>query len=172
MSATLYLMRHGIAAEPSPSTKDADRALTAEGVRKTSQVAVGLRALGIAPDLILASPLRRAEETARLTADVLAPAVGVELFPPLAAGATPAAELVKALRIARGARHVMLVGHQPDLGELASFLLTGSTGLAPLPFRKASVAAIGVGSLPPRDAGVLEWFLTPSQLRAIGSARA
>ncbi|MGH7788659.1 MAG: phosphohistidine phosphatase SixA [Candidatus Binatia bacterium] len=172
MSATLYLMRHGIAAEPSPTMQDADRALTAEGVRKTTQVAIGLRAIGVAPDLILSSPLRRAEETARLAAGVLAPTVGVEIFPPLAAGATPAAEIVKALRIARGARHVMLVGHQPDLGELASLLLTGSASLAPLPFRKASVAAIDVGSLPPRAAGLLEWFLTPSQLRAIGSGRA
>ena len=115
--STLYLMRHGIAAEPSKTTSDADRALTADGVRKTTRVAVGLQRMGLEPDLILSSPLRRAEETARLVAETLAPSVSVELYPPLAGGATPEAVL-KGLRASRGARQVILVGHQPDLGDV------------------------------------------------------
>ena len=170
MSVLLYLMRHGIAAEPSPGTSDAERALTAEGVRKTARVAVGLQAIDAKPDLILSSPLLRAEETARLVADVLAPRAAVELYPPLAGGFS-AADIVKGRRPHRGVRELLLVGHQPDLGELASHLLTGSTTLAPLPFRKAGVAAITLGAIPPRALGVLEWFLTPSQLRAIASGR-
>jgi phosphohistidine phosphatase len=170
MSMTLYLMRHGIAADPAPGTNDADRALTAEGVRKTTRVAVGLQKLRVAPDLILSSPLRRAEETARLVADVIAPSVGIELYPPLAGG-TAVEDVIRSLRPPRRARQIMLVGHQPDLGELASYLLTGSTGLAQLPFRKAGVAAIALAALPPRSPGTLEWFLTPAQLRAIAGSR-
>ena len=41
--------------------------------------------------------------------------------------------------------------------------------LAPLPFKKAAVAAIEVASLPPRSTGLLHWFLTPGQLRAIAA---
>lgn len=170
MTCTLYLMRHGIAADPARGTNDADRALTEEGVRKTTRVAAGLKALGVELDAVLSSPFRRAEETARLVADVLSPDLAVELYPPLAAGAQPQ-DVLKGLKLARRVSRLLLVGHQPDLGELASFLMTGSAALAPLPFRKAAVACFSVGSLPPRRPGLLEWFLTPAQLRAIANHR-
>jgi len=170
MSVTLYLMRHGIAADPAPGMRDADRALTPEGVRKTTRVALGLQHIGLKPAVILSSPLRRAEETARLVADVLDPRPPVELYPPLAGGIGPL-DVVRQLRPHRTAGELLLVGHQPDLGELASYLLTGQASLTPLPFRKAGVAAISLGSLPPRSSGVLEWFLTPGQLRDIASSR-
>ena len=83
MSSVIYLMRHGIAADPAPGMSDADRALTPDGVRKTVRVAAGLAKLGVKPDVILSSPLRRAEETAHLVADALdgraAPAKGLTL---------------------------------------------------------------------------------------------
>ena len=170
MSSVIYLMRHGIAAEPSPGMSDADRALTAEGVQKTRRVALGLRTVGVKPDCILSSPLRRAEETARLVRDVLAPRLAIEFCPPLAGGFS-AEDIVKSLRPPRGVAELLLVGHQPDLGELASYLLTGSATLAPLPFKKAAVAAIALAAIPPRAAGTLEWFLTPNQLRAVGAGR-
>jgi phosphohistidine phosphatase len=170
MSVVVYIMRHGIAAEPAPEMSDADRALTAEGVRKTERVAVGLQRIGVKPDVILSSPLRRAEETARLVTDVLRPNASIELFPPLAGGFA-VEDVVKGLRPHRQARELLLVGHQPDLGHLASYLLTGSANLAPLPFKKAGVAAIELSALPPRSAGLLQWFLTPGQLRDIASSR-
>lgn len=170
MSVMLYLMRHGIAAEPSHGVADADRALTDEGVDKTTRVAEGLRTLALRPDAILSSPLRRARETARLAAEVLAPACEVALRPALAGGVAPE-EIVARLRPPHGARHVLVVGHQPDLGELASYLLSGSAQLSPLPFKKAGVAAIEVGHLPSPHHGVLHWFLTPGQLRAIADSK-
>ena len=169
MSVTLYLMRHGIAAELSRTTRDADRALTPEGIRKTTRAAIGLRCLGVQPDLILSSPLRRAEETAHLVAEALRPSPAVELYPALAAGASPAAVLGNLPRT-RGVQQLMLVGHQPDLGYLASHLMTGSAELVPLPFRKASVAALTLDTLPPRSTAILEWFLTPAQLRTVAES--
>lgn len=170
MSVVVYIMRHGIAADPAPGMSDADRALTAEGVRKTERAAVGLQRIGVKPDVILSSPLRRAEETARLVADVLTPNASIELFPPLAGGFA-VEDVVKGLRPHRQVRELLLVGHQPDLGQLASYLMTGAANLAPLPFKKAGVAAIELGSVPPRSAGLLQWFLTPGQLRDIASSR-
>ncbi len=170
MSIIVYLMRHGIAADATAGMSDADRALTAEGVRKTTRVAVGLQKLGAKPDLILSSPLRRAEETARLVADMVAPNAAVELYPPLAGGFA-VDDIVKGLRPHRRATELLLVGHQPDLGHLASYLLTGAPNLVPLPFKKAGIAAISLGSIPPRSTGSLEWFLNPGQLRAIASSR-
>jgi len=145
---------------------DADRALTAEGKRKMLRIAAGLKRLGVVPDVVLSSPLRRAEETAAVVAGVLAPELPVEPYPLLAPGHA-AVEVLKGLRSYRTARALVLVGHQPDLGLLASQLLTGSGRLAPLPFKKGAVAAVRVEALPPRAAAELLWFMTPKQLRAV-----
>jgi phosphohistidine phosphatase len=170
VSYTIYLVRHAIAADPSADTPDSERALTTEGTRKMRRAAVGLRRLGIVPEAVLSSPLRRAQETAAVVVATLGLELAVELYQPLAPGTAPA-ELVRGLRPYRTARHLMLVGHQPDLGELASYLLTGSGGLAPLPFKKGAVAAIEVSSVPPRAHGLLQWFLTARQLGDIGAGR-
>ena len=167
MSHTIYIMRHGIAEDISGDGTDASRRLTAEGERKTKRAAIGLKRMGIALDAILSSPLSRAEGTARLVASVLQPDLRVEIYPLLAPGNT-AADVVQGLRAYRDARHLMLVGHQPGLGELASLLLSKAPRVTPLPFGKCGVAAIAVESLPPRAAGVLEWFMTPKQLRSLG----
>jgi phosphohistidine phosphatase len=167
MSLMLYVMRHGIAEEGSRDLSDADRALTDEGIRKTTQVADGLKALGLRIDAVISSPLRRAAETARIVGNVLVPDAEVELTPVLAAGSA-AERIAGGLRPPKRAAAILLVGHQPDLGELASYLLTGSAHTAPLPFKKAGVAAIEVDGLPPKTTGLLHWFATPALLRAVG----
>jgi phosphohistidine phosphatase len=166
MSCTLYVMRHGIAEDAQPGQGDEARALTEEGLRKTRAAAAGLRQLGVAPQLILTSPLRRAVQTAEIVADVL-DSGKPEIFPQLAPG-YGASETFRHLPSKGRLHQVFLVGHQPDLGELAAYLLTGDPHLAPLPFKKAAVAAIAVDALPPTHGGLLEWFLTGRQLRAIG----
>lgn len=170
MSRTIYLMRHGIAGPPPAGMGDPDRRLTPDGERKMHGIAIGLKRLGIVPDAVLSSPLRRAEETAALVAAVLAPDVAVEIHLRLAPGHAPA-DVISGLHRYRAAQHLLLVGHQPDLGQLASHLLTGSSGLLGLDFKKGGTAAIEVTSLPPRSAGALLWFLTPKQLRAVGRGK-
>jgi len=165
---TIYLVRHGIAADAEAGVRDADRALTTDGKHKLKQIAAGLKVLGIAPAVILASPLRRTRETADVLQAALNPPLGVELCAVLAPG-HPATEVVAELRPYHDRAEVVLVGHQPDMGELASQLLTGSPHQVPLPFRKGSVAAIAVGALSANARGELLWFLTPKQLRAIGT---
>jgi phosphohistidine phosphatase SixA len=135
-------------------------------VRRLRQAGLGLKRLDVVPDLVLSSPLRRTEETATVLAKILAPDVSVEIYSPLAPG-NPMDEILHGLRPYRGARQVVMVGHQPGLGELASQLLTGSPTLAMLPFRKGGVAAIEINAFPPREAGTLQWFVTPKQLRWI-----
>jgi phosphohistidine phosphatase len=112
VSYLLYLMRHAIA-EPRGQTADVDRPLADEGVRGMHRIALGLKRLGIVPDLILTSPMRRAEETAGILLPVLAPDLPIEIYPPLAPG-NPVHEMIGGLRAYRRAHHVVLVGHQPD----------------------------------------------------------
>jgi phosphohistidine phosphatase len=124
----------------------------------------GLKALGIAPRVVLASPLRRAQETAAILQGIVAPRASLETCAGLAPGTDPAA-LVRELKAYRGVEELALVGHQPDMGELASFLLTGSPTTAAFEFKKGAVAAIAVATLPPHAPGLLLWFLPPKALR-------
>lgn len=167
MSTVLYLVRHGIAEDIGPDLDDAARALTPEGRRRMAEIARALRHLEVAPTLILASPLRRARETAEILHADGVPGARTAICE-LLDNSHDAEEIAAGLPAGRH-REIALVGHQPSLGELASYLLTGSSGLVPLPFKKGGIAAISLASLPPRAPGMLEWFLTPRQLRAIAA---
>lgn len=166
MTTLLYLVRHARAEERAATGDDADRRLTAEGARRMRRAAAGLARLGVAPDAILTSPRVRAEQTATILAEALAPRLSLDVYPPLDAGHRPA-EVLAGLHRYRTAGALMLVGHQPDLGRLASYLLTGSPDTVPLPFKKGAVAAIEVSGLPPNGCGVLRWFVTARQLAAM-----
>ena len=67
----VYLLRHGIAEDAPPGKSDADRALTPEGRQKLRRVLGRARAAGVEPTLILASPYRRAVETAEVAVESL-----------------------------------------------------------------------------------------------------
>ncbi len=170
MSCVLYLVRHGVAFDAAPGTRDFDRELTPQGARRVSCAAHGLRRLGVRPDAILTSPLRRAVQTAERVQKVLCPNTAVEVYNPLAPGHDPANTL-SGLSALRGADAVMLVGHQPDMGELAGYILSHGGTSVWFDFKKGAVAAIEVSSLPPRSPGILRWFMPARHLRAIGSSR-
>lgn len=161
----IYLIRHGIAEEPSPGRPDDERALTAEGRDKLRRQADGLAAIHVRPDLLLTSPLRRARETAEIVAERLG--VEVRVLAELAAGGAPAGVL-GGLRPYRALAAIALVGHQPDLGRLASLLLSGSESVCPLPLKKGGVACVEAELASRRPRGELLWFATPKMLRALG----
>ena len=163
----LLLLRHGIAEEAAASHRDQDRRLTGEGKRKLREVVAGMRALELPVEAVLSSPLRRAVETAEIVAEAYGLADAVEITPALAPGAGPDA-VHAALATIGAPSGVVLVGHEPDMGALASTLLVGTPSLLQMGFRKAGLAGIVVASLPPRRAAALEFFLAPGQLRRIG----
>ncbi|MCL1467438.1 phosphohistidine phosphatase SixA [Argonema galeatum] len=121
----LYLIRHGIAAEPEEYPNDADRPLTDEGKRKTRKVAARLSELNLRFDLILSSPLVRA----RQTADILKTAKlsdQLEESIDLASDGDMEAWLswFEQWR-QKGDSTLALVGHQPNLGNWAEILIWG-----------------------------------------------
>ncbi len=163
----LLLLRHAIA-EEAADRPDAERRLTGEGRRKLREVVTGMRALELPIEVVLTSPLRRARETAAIVAAEYGLDDDRVIDSPALAPRGGADAVFAALATHAHRETLLLVGHQPDLGELASVLLVGTPGLVPLPFKKAGLAAISVASMPPRAAGTLEFFLTPGQLRRIG----
>jgi phosphohistidine phosphatase len=123
----LFVVRHAIAKDTSPTGHDADRPLTKHGVRKLRRGVRGLRALGVGFDAIVTSPWQRAAHTAHLL-EKLADAAPIET--PLLC-ASPRLDLLELLAhtagIADDLRGTAVVGHEPWLAELASWLAFGDT---------------------------------------------
>jgi phosphohistidine phosphatase len=123
----------------------------------------GLQAIGVTFDLVLTSPLVRARQTADILVDELESAPKPVQTDALAPDRSPA-DVAKALAPHVGVRRIALVGHEPDLGELAAWLIGAK---APIEFRKGAVCLIDTPDLPPRRNGRLIWFATPKMLRAL-----
>src|SRR5687767_11398564 len=126
----ICFFRHGIAldrADPKVGT-DRDRPLTAEGIRKTHAAADGLARLYTAFDLILSSPWLRAIQTARIVAEVLGVSELVEEMDELA-GDRSVEEVLQGVARHASSKRLMLVGHQPLLGDCVAALLTGGIGM-------------------------------------------
>lgn len=162
----IYIVRHAIAEDVSASGRDEDRALTAEGRKKMKRAARGLATLGVAPAHLLASPLVRAQQTAEVVVEAL-PQLAIETCDLLAPGVDERA-LTRLLNGSYASGDVMLVGHEPDLGELLSYWLTGSRGGVETRFKKGAVACIASSALPPLGKAVLEWLMTAGQLGEVG----
>jgi len=154
----LYIVRHGDAADRSAGRylRDADRPLTATGEAEVLAAAGGLARLGVAIDLLLTSPLVRA----RQTADLLASVVGGSHQPEECLALAPGGELSAVFHAIHGQQRVMVVGHNPSLGELAGWLAFGDP-MATVPLRTAGICRVdlAVGSTPGQ--GVLRWLLPP-----------
>jgi phosphohistidine phosphatase len=162
----IYLLRHGDAEARGPDGRDATRALTERGRTEVREAARGLARLGVALDVILTSPLTRAQETAAIAAEVLRPADGTHLCQPLDGSGTD--DAVFAAIAAQDARRLMLVGHIPQLPELASVLVWGAPEAA-LALGKAGLIRIVTAGLPPSARGELRWLLTAEQLARIAA---
>ena len=125
----LLIVRH---AEAAPGKPDALRPLTPEGREQARALGERLRARNLLPDAVLTSPLLRARETAEAL-ELGTPEVDERLAP----GAT--AEDVRAVAAGRGGT-VLVVGHQPDCGRVASVL----TGGAEPPFPPAAYVVVAL----------------------------
>jgi phosphohistidine phosphatase len=164
----LYIMRHGLAVERNVTTvmDDAKRPLTAEGKEKMGEIAAGLLRSGMEVDWVVSSPLVRAVETAKIVADALGSKAPVELCEALGPGGAPET-LIAFLAKHPNRRRVLIVGHEPDLGELAA-LLIGAGRNANMPFKKGGCCLITFSIFPPKSPGRLAWWLPPRVMRKLG----
>ncbi|HEX8966866.1 MAG TPA: histidine phosphatase family protein [Chloroflexota bacterium] len=163
----LYLVRHAVAFDPDETRwpDDRDRPLTPDGEKRFRRAAAGLAELIPTVDVVLSSRFVRAWRTAELLckeAGWPAP-VACEA---LESGRAPA-EALQALQAYTSSKSVVLVGHEPGMHELASYLLTADTAHAQLEFRKGGVARLELFEGMRPGAARLRWLLPPSVLRAV-----
>lgn len=161
----ILVVRHGPAGDRAQWAKtgrpDAQRPLTADGRRRAAQAAAGLAAQADVA-LIAASPWTRAKETAALLGRALgAPVVECPALVPTRPLADTADWLAEC-----GAKKVALVGHEPHLSRLISWLLTGRPQA--LLALKKSGAVLLRASTPAAGKARLVWALPPRVLRRIG----
>ena len=124
------MIRH---AEAESGEPDELRRLSPEGREQARELGKRLAAEGVRPDAILTSPLLRARETG----EALAAEIGAESesSEALAPGATAAG--VRTAVEGRG-ETVVVVGHQPDCGQIAAAISGGE----PPPFPAAGVCEL------------------------------
>jgi phosphohistidine phosphatase len=123
----LILWRH---AEAEPGEPDLGRRLTAKGIQHAERMADWLDQRLPVTTRVLSSPADRAQQTA------LALKRKFRVLPDLGPGASAAAVLA-ASGWPDSREPVLVVGHQPTLGEVAALLVSGEE--APWSVRKAAV---------------------------------
>lgn len=144
---------------------DALRPLTARGLRRFRDVVDGLRALLPTPERLLTSPYQRATQTAEVLTTKNAWPGSIEV--PSLAGDDIEAQLAELRRQARDlAGALAVVGHQPGLGHLASWLLSGDDEGVAFDWRKGGAAILSLDRFEAGEAR-LDGFYSPRSLRAI-----
>lgn len=162
----IILLRHGRAEDRLAFAKsgqeDRLRPLTPAGTKRLRRALPGLRGVVPAIDLLVTSPLLRARQTAEVLLEGYP--VPLQELPALAPGGERR-EVNRWLARQR-AGVVLLVGHEPDLGSLASWYLTGS-GESFMPLKKGALCLIRFNGQPAAAQGSLQLLLTSSQLRQL-----
>lgn len=159
----IYLIRH---AEAKPVgvdniRSDADRPLTDLGEAQTKVLAAGLQKRKVHLDLVATSPLIRAVQTAQgMLRHWSSPPPELRMCDELAPGNTPK-KLSRFLR-RLSSEAIGLVGHMPDLGDYAAWLIGSKK--AQIDLAKAGVALVRCPDGPRKGSGTLLWLVTPEWL--------
>ncbi len=169
----VLVVRHAIAMDRDKAKTrglaDGDRPLTDKGRSRMKQAARGL--CERAPELseLFTSPLRRAVETAEILSKVYEEGYA-ELERVQTAALLPDAdptELTALLARRDAGSTVAVVGHEPQLGCLLAFWLTG-VARSFVELQKGGVALLHFDRVPGPSAGRLIWLLPPAVLRSLG----
>lgn len=152
----LILWRH---AEAEDGVPDLDRRLTARGEKQAQRVAAWLHAQLPDSARILVSPAVRAQQTAQALADE--GGRKLRTVDDIAPGAD-AQDVLAAADWPEAGRAVVIVGHQPTLGWVASTLLAGEA--MDWSIRKAGVWWLSSRERDGEQQAVLRAVINPDQL--------
>ena len=161
----LLIVRHAIAVDHADwrGRPDSERPLTDKGRARMKRNADGLAVACPRLDLIATSPFVRAVETAAFLKAVYESAP-VEHVAALASGG-PRNDVLAWLQPRREDR-IAVVGHEPDLGSLAAWLVSGGS-MNPLEMRKGGACLLTFSGEVEPGAATLRWFLPPFLLRKL-----
>lgn len=160
------MLRHGDAVpRGTPGYPNDDRPLTEEGIKKLTESAKGIARIVESFDIIISSPLIRALDTAKITAETVGYEKEIPTTEYLIPG-NPMRSLFNFLKEYNNKEKLLLVGHEPQLGYLASYLLGIEEHV--IEFKKGGMCRIDIPGFPPEKNGVLVWHLTQKHLTELG----
>ncbi len=155
-----YLLRHG---EAEPTHPDADRVLTSAGQKEIEKMAQTLRFRPkLLPQRLWVSPLTRAQQTAELFCGI----AGISLAPETRNDLVPNANPARTAReLQKSGDSLLIVGHNPHLEILLSYLLTGRSDGLLLVLNTGSLACIEFPRFGPTpETSFLRFLLSPNLL--------
>ena len=165
----LLVIRHAAAMDKEEFARtgrsDDERPLTPAGKKDMTRVARGLRAIVPKLDGLAPSPLVRARETAAIVARAYRVKVGAATRS-LEPDARPTS-FARWLAAHRKTATVAVVGHEPHLGALVTWLLAGVDEQR-IELKKGGACLQRFDGRPRRAAARMEWLLTPALLRGKG----
>ncbi|MFQ5962803.1 MAG: phosphohistidine phosphatase SixA [Candidatus Scalinduaceae bacterium] len=161
----IYLVQHGAAYT---KDEDSERHLNDDGLKQCHVTGKALKRLRLDFDLIFCSPKARAHQTAVIIAEEVGyPKDQIKVTPTLEP-TVPAEDAVSYLKDFTDKNNMLLAGHLPSLGEIASELLS-ETARVSVHFEMGGVCRIDVEQLPTHK-GDFRWFLLPEHLNLIAQS--
>jgi phosphohistidine phosphatase len=160
----LFILRHG---EAGQRTSDRIRPLTSAGKSELFEIAKALKTIGLKFDLVVTSPLKRAYDTAMIVSDVFNIDSKVHVWNELAPEGKRT-DLYHKISQLREEYSVLIVGHQPLLGEMVNDIIHKSKS-SPCNFvlKKGGIVRIRLLRKSNIPKGELRWLLTPRILKNI-----
>lgn len=156
----LFLIRHAeaLAIGERGITNDEERPLTEKGASQAERLAKAMQSKGIILDRLLTSPLKRTLQTSEILLKIWS---RPELIHETCTELTPGGKLRKLSKtiMKSGGEKIGLVGHMPQLGEFAAWLLGDKESQVEI--AKAGLALISCGDLPSKGHGSLQLLVTP-----------
>jgi phosphohistidine phosphatase len=162
----LFVLRHGEAGQRSPSS-DRTRPLTSAGKAEVIEIAKALKTIGLKFDLVVTSPLKRAYDTAMIVSDVFNIGSKVQVWNELAPEGKKT-DVYNKISQLREEFSVLIVGHQPLLGEMVNDIIHKSKS-SPCNFllKKGGIVRIRLLRKSNIPKGELKWLLSPRVLKNI-----
>ena len=155
----IFLVRHAEAEAKIESKPDADRALTDLGREQARSLASAFSARGLEVGAIVTSPYVRTHQTAVELAEVLKPSLPEVIDSKLLTPGKLRPKKLSRTLADLAVESVAVVGHMPELGEYAEWLIGARAGSMPL--AKAAAVCLEFDKEPAKADGELLWLVTP-----------
>ena len=147
---SVFLIQHGLSL---PKTQDPEKGLSDKGRKETQRIAEVAAGYGVNISTIFHSGKKRAEQTARIMADILCPG----LDPVQMADIAPMDDIKHLGDRLDPDSDQMVVGHLPYMEKLVSYLTTGREAPKVLKFQNSGIVCLNQDE----SGWFIRWTLNP-----------
>ena len=163
----LFILRHGEAGQRSSQASDRMRPLTTAGETEILEIAKALKTIGLKFDLVVTSPLKRAYDTAKIVSDIFNIGNRLQVWNELSPEGQRA-QVYRKISQLREEYAVLVVGHQPLLGEIVNDMVhKGKSGPCNFILKKGGIVRLRLLNKGNMPKGELRWLLSPRILKNI-----